>query len=439
MIEVLSKPADQIDISDIESLIASNVPEGEQIEFKEGLSTKGDTADPWENGKNKIGDRAKDSLLKEAVGFANAYADAVLLGIGESEAKPPVAERIAPIQRCADLAERLKLVFRDRVEPQLPRIDIFAVPTVGESGVVIIRVGQSRLAPHRVKKIRICPIRRADRCEEMSMREIQDMTLNVSRGLERLEKRLLERANRFRQEFERLETPHDAWGIRLTATPVGDEIRIDRVFRHPDLAEKFEEPWHEVLYRQGGKGRQLKGLLHNGFRLPWSWKPRLRATRAEPSFDLSNNLPRNSYRELHCDGLIELGCVSVCSSSPDGEKTFSCPLPPDLPIDMFANLSVWADHVRRQALAPTAEYALEVEIIARGELAVVSKPGSYRVGPYDALELQPEPILFPRYSLAARGRSTFSELRWYPPMEAAKGSMSWVFRAKQPESVRTGP
>ena len=43
------------------------------------------------------------------------------------------------------------------------------------------------------------------------------------------------------------------------------------------------------------------------------------------------------------------------------------------------------------------------------------------------------------YWLAARGRSTFSELRWYPPMEAAKGSLSWVFRAKQPESVRTGP
>ena len=42
-------------------------------------------------------------------------------------------------------------------------------------------------------------------------------------------------------------------------------------------------------------------------------------------------------------------------------------------------------------------------------------------------------------TLAARGRSTFSELRWYPPMEAAKGSLSWVFQAKQPESVRTGP
>ena len=396
---MLSKPADQIGVPDIESLIASNVPEGEQIEFKESLSTEKGTADPWENGKNKIGDRAKDSLLKEAVGFANAYGGAVLLGIGESEAKPPVAERIVPIQRCADLAERLKLVFRDRVEPQLPRIDIFAVQTTDELGVVIIRVGRSRLAPHRVTRTLVCPVRRADRCEKMSMREIQDMTLNVSRGLERLEKRLLERANRFRQEFERLETPHDAWGIRLTAAPVGDEIRIDRVFRHPGLAEEFEEPWHEVLDRQGGNGRQLKGLRHNGFRLPCSWKPRLRATRAEPSFDLSNNLPRNSYRELHCDGLIELGCVSVCSISPGGKKTLPCLLPPDLPVDMFANLAVWADHVRRQALAPTVEYALEAEIIAKGGSVVVSNPELYRFATNDARELQSGPILFPKYSL----------------------------------------
>ena len=41
MIDLLSKPADQIDIPDIKSLIDSEVPEGEQIEFKENLSTKG--------------------------------------------------------------------------------------------------------------------------------------------------------------------------------------------------------------------------------------------------------------------------------------------------------------------------------------------------------------------------------------------------------------
>ena len=35
MIEVLSKPADQIDIHDIHRLIELEVPEGEQIEFKD--------------------------------------------------------------------------------------------------------------------------------------------------------------------------------------------------------------------------------------------------------------------------------------------------------------------------------------------------------------------------------------------------------------------
>ena len=156
------------------------------------------------------------------------------------------------------------------------------------------------------------------------MREIQDMTLNVSRGLERLERQLSERSERFRQEFERLQTPENAWGIRLTAAPVGDEIRIERVFRHPGLAEELEEPWHSVLHRQGDKERQLSGSAHID-QLPIFWKPRLRATRAEPSFDLSNDLPYNSYRELHWDGLIELGFVSV-RNYPGGKNPQPFPL-----------------------------------------------------------------------------------------------------------------
>ena len=58
---------------------------------------------------------------------------------------------------------------------------------------------------------------------------------------------------------------------------------------------------------------------------------------------------------------------------------------------------------------------------------------------YQSFNFGTTPHEFGGTPLAARGRSTFSELRWYPPMEAAKGSLSWVFRAKQPESVRTGP
>ena len=58
MIEVISKSADQISIGDIESLIDSQVPESEQIEFKESLPAK-KGHDPWLEGKNQIGDRAK--------------------------------------------------------------------------------------------------------------------------------------------------------------------------------------------------------------------------------------------------------------------------------------------------------------------------------------------------------------------------------------------
>ena len=134
MIEVLSKPADQIGIPYIQSLIVSQVPEGEQIEFKESLSRtgKGDPA-PWITGGKEIGDRAKNKILEEGVASANTHDGALLLGIKESESKPPVAAEISPIPRCADLTERLKLVFRDCVEPQLPQIDIIAVPGEGEN------------------------------------------------------------------------------------------------------------------------------------------------------------------------------------------------------------------------------------------------------------------------------------------------------------------
>ena len=129
MVELLSISAEQIDISHIESFVDSRVPEGEQIELKESLSAKGDgTPDPWMSGGDRIGDRAKNEILEEVVAFANAHGGALFLGIRESEEKPAVANEISSVPRCEELAERLKLVFRDCVEPQIPRIEIFAVP-----------------------------------------------------------------------------------------------------------------------------------------------------------------------------------------------------------------------------------------------------------------------------------------------------------------------
>ena len=280
-------------------------------------------------------------------------------------------------------------MFRDRVEPQLPRLEIFSVLIQDKSGVVIIRVGRSRLAPHRVTKTLVCPVRRSDRCEAMTMREIQDMTLNVSRGLERLGTRLSARSERFPQEFECLQTPEDAWGIRLTAVPVGDEIRIDRVLHRGRLAEEFEEPWRTVLSRWGGKERQLEGLDSNGTLFPRYWRPKLRAARAESrSGESPIALVHNSYRELHCDGLIELGFVSV--------RAF--PFSPSLAVQMFANLATWADRVRSQALAPSAEYALEFEVYSAGGALQVSSGD-----PYNPRRFVEGSTRFPRIPLGDSG------------------------------------
>ena len=395
MIELLSMPAEQIDSSHIESFVDSKIPEGEHVEFKESLPTRDGKPDPWISG-GKIGDRAKNTILGEVVAFANAYGGALLLGIKESRTKPAVADSVFPIPRCEDLAECLKMVFRDRVEPQLPMLEIFAVPIEGEDGgVVIIRVGRSRLAPHRVTKTLVCTVRRSDRCEEMTMREIQDMTLNMARGLERLDKRLSERHQRFQKEFECLQTPADALGIHFAAMPIVDEIRLDRVFHRGAIVEEFNEQWHKISIEQSDQEPYiLKDMeIFRGIRC----RPMLRATREESDWG-PGNMDRtwNSYRELHCDGLIEIGFVSGVRH---GYSQDELSLHQDFPITIFANLAVWADRIRKQASVPTAEYVIEGEICVIGTPAVVAADLNSPPIFSSATIMKPCLVKFPRYSL----------------------------------------
>ena len=221
------------------------------------------------------------------------------------------------------------------------------------------------------------------------MREIQDMTLNVSRGLERLEKRLSERSERFQDEFKRLATPEDAFGFRMTAAPVGNEIQFNRVFEQGGILNKFNVLWHKVTRQINGR-EQVFDYPHE--LPPKYWRPILRGTRAELDYDHAlTGHTLNSYKELHCDGLIELGFVS-CRS------LFDKPcIPPTWPIVIFLNLAIWAQHVRIQADAPTAEYALEVEIYVKGNHILVMNPNAMRP---PSCTLQSGATRFPRYPLS---------------------------------------
>lgn len=396
MIDILSLPADQIGADHIHALITSAVPESELIEFKEALSAKGQNADPWMLDQRRLGDRAKDKLLSEGVAFANAYGGALLLGIRESNTRPPVAIGIEPIPQCAALAERLTLVFRDRVEPPLPSIEIFAVPTRGDDGVVIIRAARSRLGPHRITKTRVCPVRRADRCEEMSMRDIQDMTLNMSKGLQRLELALRKRSQRFPDEFDRLSVSEDAFGIRLTAMPVGDDIRVPKVFQNGDISRELSRPPVTVSRcDEAGDQRQLEGLQQVfGFN-PLAWRPLLRGARAEdPQRSTGSPLHSFCYMELHASGLIEVGILSVRMFGPAlGFEAKPIPIPAESPVVDFSHLAIWADQLRNASSSPASEYAIDIEIRVTGDDVGVAHSQYYRLG-----ALKKGDLRFPTYS-----------------------------------------
>lgn len=397
MIEMLSKPVDRVGVDDIESLIALKVPESEQIEFKVTLPTKGRSVDPWISGEGRIGNYARDAVLEEVTAFANAFGGMLVLGIREWEARPSVAQEIAPVPRCAELSERLKLIFRDCVEPPLPLIEIAGVPIQDESGVVVIRVGKSRLAPHRVTTTLRCPIRRQDRCEKMTMREIQDLTLNLSRGSERLERRLSDRATRFMSEYARLETPDNALGIRMTAAPVTNEIKIVRVFREGSVSKEFDTPWCRVIHGLGAKRRQFSAL-QSSYVVTQSWRPMLRAARAEHRNDPHRKEHNVSYREIHDDGLIEFGLVACLRAPSDKQRPKSNFLDPDLPVELFGNLASWADRVRRKAESPTVEYIIDVEIHSKQEPVYIGKNGAEFFVP-DSPLLPSGSHKFPNYSI----------------------------------------
>ena len=231
------------------------------------------------------------------------------------------------------------------------------------------------------------------------MREIQDMTLNVSRGLERLERRLSERSKRFLNEFNCFKIPEIALGVRATAAPVGDDIHFDRVFHQGTIVKNLGGKLREVhLHRKCDGSRKLDPRADLR---PNYWRPMLRTARADSdSFfaeRLSNkniSLPSyNGYWEVHWDGLVELGFVSERTLP----MTAQYYLPPDLPVILFSNLVAQVLRVRSQAGVPMAEYAIEVEFNTREVSPAVAAPEALHNGPEGRLE--PGKVIFPRYLL----------------------------------------
>ena len=392
MTAILSKPLDEIGLDDIRALISGKVPEGTQIEFKESLPAGKGRSDPWLTGGSEIGERARNEILEEVVAFANAFGGVLALGVAEDGAKPPVSAKIAPLPRCADLAARFEQIFGACVDPQLPALEIVPVPTDGESGVVVFRTGRSRRGPHRVSPTRKCPVRRADRCEEFDMREIQDMTLNLARGTERLERLLGKRAEGFKREFERLESPDDAFGYRLTAAPVDDEIRFDSLWSDSGLIEGLHPPAVTIRRTVSSRVQKLDTIPDIGAR----WQPMLRAARTEESRGVNERIDWFAYAEAHADGLLEYGFIQSRCNRAYGRESEAW-LDTDIPVSTLGRLLAWTSRVRRKTYAPGMEYAIEAQFRVTAEKVNVE---SQRHSPFPgSVSIDRNSTSFPLYPL----------------------------------------
>ena len=397
-------------LQDIESLIEAEVPEGEHLEYKRELPGGSNS---W-NSNRKLNTEAKKKILKEVVAFANAYGGTLLLGIEESKTQPHIAAGVSPLPDCADLADRWRKIFRDKVEPPLPQLQIYSVSTSGDEGIIVFHVGKSSMAPHRETQGYQCPIRQDDRCESMTMRQIQDMSINTARGLERLDKQLKARSRRFRDRaihdfriVEGLVSPDllpEFIGVRLTAAPVVDVVSIYPVFQNNGIVETLVPQRRTVRWKRGDKEGEMSSYL---WFIERGWKPMLRAARADTVRKPTRDRPdyENLYGEIYCDGLVELGYLS---------NRVGPPYPNEIALQEYRllawipNLLAWVDQVRRQAQAPMAEYALEVEIMVVGRpctlYAGLENPVNNVIPIFDLSyppetdSIEPQTQIFPRYS-----------------------------------------
>ena len=389
---MFDKPLRSLTAADVLRVCEEAVQEDANVEFKRTLAAKNGKDDVWICGGDAIGDHARNDLVKEVVAFANAYGGTLILGMDESGDKPARAAAINALPKCHDLAERLRLVFRDMIEPRLPRVDAVGIETGGQGeGVVVVQVPRSRSAPHRHKGDWQCYFRHADRSEKMPMHEIQDLTLRVRQGVEEIEEKFAMARREFLTAVDHVQgivaagpEPEPVCGMCASLVPL-EPVNIDHV--HRDQGAK-PTPLDTKASFGGSEHTLLRMPLFSG-----AWRPTLRG-----SVKTDGSIREKSIAsiEVNDDGFIQTYLIVEKDSSFEELIIF-----PSWCEALFVNSLLFAERFRAAARAPAAEYGLEFVLSARGSVARI---GAYGHGyPFRFRGTVREgDHAFPRYSIGAR-------------------------------------
>jgi len=396
--------------ADISSVLDTEASESIDFELKKTLPS--DTgADPWMAG-GKIGDRAKDELATEIVAFANTSGGTLIVGIDEDSQTKAAKKPLCPIPNCKQAAAILHQALSGRIEPRLPVFECEGVVTEqdGTSGVIVMRVLESYLAPHRNTKSNHCYVRRNDRAEPMSMLEIQELTRRVARSGEIIEKSFVDSSERFfnwiPDTFHRTPPRREVKGLMELVPGVGQKytgisaVRLTAIPLRPlSLGKLPKQPWlNEVkLETFNGDGRQGQ-LWLDDFTVERTWLPRLRAVEREFEGRLLKAVDC-----INSDGQIER-FARITSIVPG-------PRPPFLHLSVgqfmwhVASVMRMVDVIRAHAERPTQNYAFEIEFMNSEVMDLVGYPGVVPPG------LQKMPlgrVVLPRYEIG--GREDFNDL-----------------------------
>jgi hypothetical protein len=131
---VIDRPLHQITYADIERFVAEKRPEGKTVDYKR---------DPYGNK-----DDDKKELLKDVSSFANTQGGDILIGVDEDKGVPTDIPGVAVPDPDKEKL-RLEEVVRRGLDPRV-EFGLHHVPTPASTAVIVVRVPESLLFPHRV-------------------------------------------------------------------------------------------------------------------------------------------------------------------------------------------------------------------------------------------------------------------------------------------------
>lgn len=406
----LAKALPELTFDDLSTVLVEEWPEDEQLELKQALPTaEGVQADRWVTHGDGLGDPAKKGIFKEVVAFANSYGGDLILGIEESDDPPKRAARRMPIPKCHDLAERLAITARNVIDPQIPRLEFRGIPIndTGE-GYVVIRVPKSRAAPHRLTLTKECYRRRGGSSEAMTMREIQDLTFTVARGVDAVNGRLAGMRKDFQQWIA--EGATHGWrmmSLRVNGAPSSSDLFVERVHQVAELVPPSDR--FQVALGSSVQKYELNSLLSQSH----NWRPVLRGTRAMDGDPGRSTL--RSLLQLDCDGAVSYFLntydkIEEPQQQPLGRREYL--LNPGWLFGLVLNALKAADRFRAYASAHAVEYAFEIEIVPDIALPVhrmTNGSGWHET----AGVLPPRPLVLPRYAVGSlEDRDALLNLIW---------------------------